>query len=195
MTKTKKIFLGLLMALGFYYSKGQDSESGLRFGVEVDPATFVFKGYSLHLRIQAKNSDNLLLGVGTYAMNMPDALINRNEQNRDKGWQVRINQAYGLFAEHHFTEVNRKLFAGVQLGIQQFKLSKEAQTGNVKHLNMLAMAYFGYTFRPFQGNFYVKPWAGVGYTSMLDGKNELAQEEYQIAPLTMFVTLHVGYTF
>ena len=43
--------------------------------------------------------------------------------------------------------------------------------------------------------FYIKPWAGIGYTSKIAGTNQLEGKEYNIAPITMFATLHVGYTF
>jgi len=166
-----------------------------KLSIEIDPVTFVFKGYSLHLRIQPKNSQHLLIGLGTYAMDLPDALVNFNPKNKNKDWNARINQGYSLFGEYHFTEVNRKWFAGAQVGVQQFKISNNTTTGNEKFENILAMGYLGYTIKPFNNNLYIKPWAGIGYTSQLSGTNTLETLTYDIAPITMFATLHIGYTF
>ncbi len=70
----------------------------------------LFKGYSLHLRMHPVGNDHLLLGVGTYAMDMLDVMVNLNEMNKEEGWEVRLNQGYSFFTEHHFSEVNRKWF-------------------------------------------------------------------------------------
>ena len=57
------------------------------------------------------------------------------------------------------------------------------------------MTYGGYTWQPFDFSFYIKPWAGIGYTSKISGTNNLGNSEYDIAPIMMFATLHLGYTF
>lgn len=198
--KTAIISMALILGISFQLS-AQNTESTQgkkhKVSVEIDPATFAFKGFGVHLRIQPKNSEHLLFGVGAYAMNMPDLLVDCNKANRDKGWGLRLNQGYGLFAEYHFSEVNKGLFAGGQAGIQEYKIELEGQesAGSSKYTNGLAMGYLGYTFAPFKHNLYIKPWAGIGYTSKIAGENHVEAVEYDIAPITMFATLHIGYTF
>jgi hypothetical protein len=165
------------------------------FSLEIDPATFVFDGYSLHLRIQPQSSDHFLLGAGIYAMEMPSIMVDFNKENRDKGWEVRLNRGIGLFLEHHFSEVHNQWFVGAQAGIQEYKIEKESFEGSEKFTNVLLMGYGGYTFRPFQFPVYFKAWGGLGYTSKIKGNNTLADEKYAISPITMFATLHIGYTF
>jgi len=171
------------------------SRERTKISVEIDPSTFVFKGYGIHLRIQPKSCDHLLVGIGTYAMDMPDALVDFNKRNKNSGWNIRINQAYGLFGEYHFTQVNRKWFLGTQIGIQEFKIQNSDFDGSEKFTNLLAMGYFGYTMKPFENTFYIKPWAGLAYTSKIAGKNILESAVYDVAPITYFATLHLGYTF
>ena len=149
----------------------------------------------MHIRVQPKGCDHLLLGFGTYTLDLPDLLVNFNKKNKDKGWKTRINQGYSVFVEHHFKEVNNKWFIGSQIGLQEFKIEKEAINGSEKFTNLLAMGYLGYTFKPFKNNLYIKPWAGMGYTTKTSGNNILGVSEYEIAPITMFLTFHVGYTF
>jgi len=170
-------------------------KSETEFSIEIDPATFAFSGYGFHLRVKQKNSERFLMGIGAYAMDMPDALVDFNKNNKGKGWNVRLNQGYGVFGEHHFSEVNKKWFVGAQTGIQEYKIENETVAGSEKFTNILAMGYFGYTIKPFKNNLYIKPWAGIGYTSKISGNNTLGALEYDIAPITMFVTLHIGYTF
>lgn len=199
MNKNKfiKIVFALALVSNFNINAQQANENNnkTKISVEIDPVTFVFNGFSAHLRIQPKNSDHLLLGVGVYSMDMPDVFVDFNESNKGKGWDVRLNQGYGLFGEHHFSEVNRKWFVGGQVALQQYKIEKESISGSEKFTNILLMAYGGYTWQLFDSNFYVKPWAGFGYTSKIAGNNTLGNSEYDISPITMFATFHIGYTF
>lgn len=198
-TKFKLSMVVLALTIISISAFAQESEKTTgrktKISVEIDPATFAFNGYSAHLRIQPKNCDHLLFGAGIYAMDLPSVLVDFNKENKDKGWDVRINNGIGLFAEHHFTEVNRKWFVGAQMSLQEYKVENEAVAGSEKFTNILAMGYFGYTIKPFKNNLYIKPWAGIGYTSKVSGKNTLGTLEYDIAPITMFATLHLGYTF
>lgn len=194
--KTRFLTLALVLGLNGLMNaqdSGKKTSNETKISVEIDPATFGFNGYSLHLRVQPKNTTHLLVGAGIYAMDMPSFLVDLNEKN--KNFKVRINQGIGLFAEHYFCEVNRKWFIGTQMGIQEFKIEEKNKTGQEKFTNLLVMGHVGYVFKPFNNNFYLKPWAGIGYTSKISGTNTVNSSEYDIAPVTMFATLHVGYTF
>lgn len=194
-TITATLILGLLMTFTASAQEANSSNKKASFSVEIDPMTFGFKGYGFHLRMSPKNSDHLLLGLGAYAMDFPSVLVDLNKKNKDQGWSTRLNQGYGLFAEHHFTEVNKKWFVGGQLAIQEYKIENETTDGSEKFSNFLLMAYTGYTWQPFDFNLYIKPWMGIGYTSKVTGENVLGGKTYDIAPILMFATLHVGYTF
>jgi len=180
----------LTSVMGF----AQNTEKKSTLSIEIDPATFAFKGYGVHLRFKPKNSEHLLLGIGTYAMDMPSALVDINKENKGKNWQVRINQGIGLFGEYHFSEVNKKWFIGSQLAIQQFKIQNEKITGNQLFTNGLFLGYAGYTWKIGQ-HFYLKPWAGIGYTTKISGANKLGDSTYNIDPILIFSALHIGYTF
>ncbi|VXB80969.1 conserved exported hypothetical protein [Flavobacterium sp. 9AF] len=198
MKKLKIKFVAILMTLSFYqlnFAQETKTNEKTKLSFEVDPATFLFNGYSFHIRLQPKGCEHLLIGLGTYSMDLPDLIVNFNKKNKDEGWDVKINQGYSLFAEQHLTEVNNKWFIGTQIGIQEFKIEKNNTLGSTKFTNILTMGYFGYTIRPLKNNFYIKPWLGIGYTSKLSGNNNIAMTEFDIAPITMFATFHIGYTF
>lgn len=192
-------FLAVLSFVLFFFSSksfAQDKESSkTEFSIEIDPFTFVEKGYGVHLRIKPRSSDHLLIGLGTYAQDFPSVFVNINEKNRDKNWKVRLNQAYGLFGEYHFTETNKRFFIGSQVSLQEYKIEQEDLSGSLKYNNLLLMAYGGYTLQPFQIPLYFKFWGGVGYTTKVSGENVLNGREYDIAPVIAFGALHIGYTF
>jgi len=194
-TKTILITAMLSTSFGAFAQESKQQENKTEFSVEIDPATFVFNGYSLHLKIKPKNSEHLLLGIGAYAMDMPSVMVDFNKNNKDKGWNVRLNQGLGFFAEHHFKEVNKKWFIGTQVSLQEYKIGNETISESEKFTNILTMGYVGYTIKPFNNNLYIKPWAGIGYSSKITGETALGDLEYDNSPITMFATLHVGYTF
>jgi len=188
--------LAFLIILSFQsFGQSPTNENHSEFSIEIDPATFLFKGYSIHLRFKPKNSQHLIFGIGAYAMDFPSQLVDLNAKNKNEGWDVRLNQGFGLFGEYHFSEPNKKWFLGTQIGIQEYKIENENLSGNEHFTNSLFMGYGGYTWRVFNDKFYIKPWAGIGYTSKISGNNSLENLEYDIAPITMFATLHIGYTF
>jgi len=195
----KKITLGLsilLMSVGVFAQEEKQQSNKTEFSVEIDPATFAFNGYGVHLRVKPKNSEHLLIGVGVYAMDFPDLIVDFNPENKDKGWDVRLNQGIGLFGEYHFSEVNKKFFVGVQLASQEYKIENENEVGSEKFSTFLGLGYAGYTIKPFKSNgLYIKPWMGIGYTSKTGGENKLGDSEYDISPILLFGAVHLGYTF
>ncbi len=189
------IIIMISISFGIFAQPNDNQSKKTEISVEIDPATFGFKGYGIHLRIKPKNSEQLLIGIGAYAMDMPSVLVDFNKENKDKDWNVRLNQGFGVFGEYHFSEVNQKWFVGSQVSLQEYKIQNEIISGSEKFTNALLMAYSGYTWQLFDFGFYIKPWAGIGYTSKLYGSNNLGNLEYDIAPITIFATLHLGYTF
>lgn len=201
-TKIKSLSLAMLVFLCLSISKieAQDSnknyENKTTFSIETDPSTFAFGGYAFHFRIKPKNSQHLLIGAGTYGMDMPDFLINMNADNKDKEWNVRINSAFSLFGEYYFKEANSNWFVGLQAGVQNYKNTNDnIPDKESKYSNVLIMPSIGYNWQPFSFPLYLKPWFGLGYTAKISGDNSIDNLTYTISSLVPFITLHIGYTF
>lgn len=167
-----------------------------RLSVEIDPVTYLFTGYSFHLRYQPMFSERFLIGAGTYAMDLPQTFVGLNRLNRDRGWNVRIRSAYFLHGEFYATEANHRWFIGEQVGFQRFMVSNDREgSGSARFNNLLLLTYVGYSWHPYKGSFYIKPWVGLGYTTKVDGLNMAGSMDYNISPLYVFATFHVGYSF
>lgn len=125
MTTIKTISLAMLTIIGLSTTtvKAQDktTESKTTLSIETDPSTFLFKGYAFHIRIKPKNSKHFVIGAGIYALDLPSIMVDRNKDNKTKGWNVRINSAYSFFGEYYFNEANSKWFVGLQTGVQNYK--------------------------------------------------------------------------
>ena len=167
-----------------------------RTSVEIDPVAFLFEGYSFHFRYKPMFSEHVLLGLGTYALNLPDQFVDMNPDNRDMGWAVRIRNAYFLYGELYQKEANDGWFVGEQIGFQRFRASRGGESGESASFNNLTlMTYLGYSWHPYKGSFYVKPWLGLGLTEQIDGNTRAGSKEYDVARLFPFFTFHIGYTF
>lgn len=199
MTTVKQIVLAVLtfFVLGATEVNAQSNstKSKTLLSVETDPSTFLFKGYAAHIRVKPKGSGHLVIGVGTYALDLPDLMVNMNNDNKNKGWNVRINSAWSLFGEYYLKEANKKWFAGLQTGVQNYKNTNDRITNKEsKYSNLLIMPSVGYNWQPFKFPMYVKPWLGLGYTSKISGSNSIDNIKYDISLFVPFITLHIGYT-
>jgi len=195
MNKITIVIALILSSTGLFAQEKETLSQKTEISIEIDPSTFGFHGYGFHLRIKPKNSDHLLLGIGAYAMDFPDLLVDLNSENKDEGWKVRLNQGYGLFGEYHFSEVNKKWFVGSQIAIQEYEIEKDFFDGKSSHTNILVMGTGGYTLQPFEAPVYFKFWGGLGYTDKISGDDFIGNAEYDIAPILFFGALHIGYTF
>lgn len=167
-----------------------------RLSFESDPMTFLLKGYSLHVRYQPMFTDRFLIGVGTYAMDLPEIILNLNRENRDEGWDVRIRSAYFVTVEFYAKKANHGWFIGEQIGFQSFKVANNAEVrGTASFNNLLFLTHLGYSWHPYKGSFFVKPWVGLGLSEMVDGTNRVGGVFYDSGPWFPFFTVHVGYTF
>lgn len=167
-----------------------------RLSVEIDPITFVLKGHSFYVRYQPMFTDRFVIGIGTYAMDLSEAIVDMNGNNRDKGWDVRIKGAFLVSAEFYAKEANNGWFIGERIGFQSMRVRNNTEVrGSSTFNNLFLTTYVGYNWHPFKGSFFVKPWAGIGFREMVDGTSRVGGLNYDIGPLFPFFTVHLGYTF
>lgn len=192
----KALFAAVVILISAAATIHTQAQSQGRFSVETDPSTFLLSGYSIHLRLQPPNCEQWLIGAGSYGIKLPKAFVDLNQDNRDKGWNAKIKNAYSLFAEYYFHRANQKWFIGEQVGIHNYHVTNDFETGASNDFStMLLMTYVGYSWHPFKGSLYVKPWAGLGYTERISGSTSIGSRKYDIAPLFPFATFHIGYEF
>jgi len=181
-----------------YGANAQENTSDNKsiFALETDPSAFVFNGYAFHFRFKPKKAKHILVGMGTYGLDLPEIMIDMNKKNKNQGWNVRINSAFSIFGEYYFSKANFNWFTGMQIGIQNFKLRNEKFSGSTTHFkNLILMPSIGYNWKPFSNAFYLKPWLGLGYNSILSGNQRIEDHHYDLGSLVPFLTLHVGYSF
>lgn len=187
------LLLGQLLAI----ANGALAQGQTTYSIETDPATFVLNGYAAHVRVAPAALDHWVFGFGVYALDIPDVMVDMNSANKGQGWQPRLDQGLGLFAEYFFDPSRQGWFVGGQLALQDFRLANTNTPGTgANYTNALLMAHTGYRWYPRgKQSWYMQPWLGVGYTRTISGQTTVGTQTYDVAPIVPFATLHVGYEF
>ncbi len=164
------------------------------YSVEVDPAPYLLSGYAVHFRMTPASS-NWRYGIGAYALEFPDTLVNLNSQNKDRGWNVELDNAVGLFAEYLFNKGGDTWLAGMQLARHNFRITNDNTGAAASRFdNILLMPYGGYSWN-ISAHTYLTAWFGVGYTDKTGGDNRINNLVYDINPIVPYGAMHLGYRF
>lgn len=208
----KTVFILTLLCFSFNTNAQVDStQTKIKkstFSIEIDPIVpLALKGIGGHFIWQPKKSKHLVFGFAFIALGkMPDFILNSNNQNKNKGWNYKINQGFGLESEYYFKQVNQGLFSGIQLFTQEINITNDNVPTVKEHRTNIGMAVatIGYKWYPFKKkHFYLKPWAGIGYSNIIKGafsskiipNTIVGSYEYNIQKITPFATIHIGYKF
>lgn len=175
--------------------------------VEVDPLPFLMGGQGGHIGWSPKSSQNFTFGLAMVSgMEIPNAIVNLEEKNKDQEWSVRINQGLGVWSHYYFQERNKGWFTGLQVFTQEMELTNQDYPGESDRTNTILIALQGgYVWYPFQkAGFYLRPWAGLGHQSTINGSFKpeevdpemvIGDREYFLPSLMPFATIHFGYKF
>lgn len=164
------------------------------FALEVDPATYVFGGYSAHLKYHF--AEKWELGLGTYAMTFPNLMNGLAISPTRSTTNLRITSAYALFIDRYLVESNQGLVVGMQFASQHFRLTDSTYSPQSSTYNTtLVMPRIGYKYQFGTSGFYVLPWMGVGYLAPSNSSATIGTQAFKIKNLLPFATIHIGYSF
>ena len=191
--------LPMFIALGSAQAQGgapgADRQPTITAMVEADPVPFALDGFSLHARIAHRALPGWVFGAGLYGLRFPGFYQDIFPRNRGEGWNSRIRHAHALFVDYHFAGRPQGLFVGLQVAAQRLEVTNDnVQAAAAESVNLLAMGRVGYLWRPFEAGFYVMPWMGLGGTLSL-GDRTVADQAYEVFPLAVFGTAHLGWMF
>lgn len=178
------------------------------FSVEIDPIVpILLHGFSGHIMWKPKKSNHVVYGLAIIAGGeLPSFVINLNSKNKEMGWNYKINQGLGLEMEYYYKKANTSWFSGLQLLTQEINLTNDNVPSVDEHRTNIGMAVIttGYKWYPFKKeHFYIKPWAGIGYSGVMKGafssevipNTIVGSYTYHISPITPYAAIHLGYTF
>lgn len=161
--------------------------------VETDPSTFAFGGFAAHARLTFGHA---AVGLGAYAMNFPDVLVDNLPGNRGEDFGVRLQLGVGAFGDWFVRDDSKGLFVGAQAAVQRYRYTHDAVPDATGHgTNVLFMPRVGYLYQPFDAGFYLEPWMGLGLTARVAGDGRVGDRTYRVFPVIPYAALHVGWRF
>lgn len=163
--------------------------------VDVEPAAYVLRGYSVHLRAVTPWQPRLVAGIGAYGFDMPRMMVDLASDNRDEPWDVRLTAGGNVFADYFLgAHPDHGWLAGAQLGVQRYRLRLAGDEGAVTTL--LVMARVGYEWHPWaRRGFYLFPWLGAALGPELGGDTAVGGEDYALPPIVPYGAVELGWRF
>lgn len=199
--------LAAFLVISFYSFGFTEVSDKTQHSVEIDPVVpVVLHGFGAHYMYTPKENGHFVFGATIIAAaNMPDFVINTDPLNKNEGWNVHINQGFGLEGEYYFQDARRGFFAGIQLFTQEINITNDNEPSIAKHRTNTGMSVLlaGCKFYLFGNHFYLKPWGGIGHQQVINGafsdevipNTIVGNREYHLQPFSPFATIHIGYTF
>jgi hypothetical protein len=204
-------YLALLFIFGIssFRASAQTTEQKNKseFMVEIDPLPYIMGGAGGHFGWSPKKSKHFTFGLSFIAQtNYPKTFVELDSKNKEMGWSVKINQGMGLWTHYYFDIKNKAWFVGMQFFTQEMELTNDNFPRETDRTNtILIAAQAGYLWYPFKKErFYLRPWAGFGYQSVISGTIEpdkvdpdlrIGDKEYHLATLMPFASIHFGFRF
>src|SRR5690349_19062736 len=88
----------------------------LHVRIDVEPAAYVLRGYSAHLKLSPPAIPRLVVGVGAYGFDVPRVMVDLGAGNRDEAWDARLVVGGGVSVDGFFgRHRDRGWIAGGQL--------------------------------------------------------------------------------
>jgi len=161
---------------------------GVDLRVDVEPAAYALRGYSLHLASTMPFAPRLNLGGTLYGFDVPGMLIEMGD-NRATDWDVRLRVGYGVFWDYYFDAPRDGWLVGGQVGFQQYRATGLGTDAIFTDIMLLVRA--GYEWHPRGGGGYLMPWVGAAMTGTVSG----SAGAYDVFPVLPYAACDLGWRF
>lgn len=155
-----------------------------RWDIEIDPAAYALRGYSVHLGL---NAGHLRYDLGAYAADVP------RWARGNEGFDVSM-RGFGIKAQYFFDgERHEGWFVGAGFGPTQERLKNRTAGAQLSRTLYGLGAEAGYRFDLGRG-FYATPWVGFDYMPRARDV-DVSGKVYEDKRVMPFAAVHLGYRF
>jgi len=186
----------LLTSIFVIFSISLFSQDGLKHNVsvELDPAAFILKGYSVSLKYIPKSLEKVAFMMSIYKSNFPDAMMKK--VNVDKGWtELKFNTSFAAFVEFYLKKKRKGFYFGPSIFLYNKNVKLKTSNKKINFSSIYPNFRIGYIWYPFRGfDLYLTPWLNVGSEISMDDNNVVNDIEFELNSFNYIVALHVGYS-
>ncbi len=171
---------------------GQNEQKN-QLSVELDPAPFILKGYSVSVKFRPKNTPRVAYMASVYQSDFPNGMMAKT--NREKGWtDLKFRPSYAAFVEFYLKDKAEGLYFGPAVFLYHKSVELEVLNERITFRTIYPNMRLGYVWFPFKKiDFYINPWLNFGSEASLDQKNSLNGIQFDMYNLYYIMALHIGY--
>ena len=163
-----------------------------RVHVEVDPLPFALGGYGGQIGYRAAALPRLRFAVATFALEVPDPVVQLDDDN--DGFHLRVRPSLAAYLLYFLSGPRGGWVAGGSLRYLRLEYSHDQVPGAETRLGELSIeAIAGYKWHPWEAGFYLQPWVTVARAVAQTDDAVVGDREYQPMFLQLFATVNLGW--
>ncbi|HEU5057439.1 MAG TPA: hypothetical protein VFU21_12970 [Kofleriaceae bacterium] len=168
------------------------AEEPHRLHAEVDPLPFALGGYGGQVGYRAAALPRLRIALASFALEVPDAVAQLDDDN--DGFHVRVRPSGALYLLYFLSGSRGGWVAGGSLRVLRLAYSHDGAPGETTRLRELSIeAIGGYKWHPWDAGFYLQPWVTIARAVHRTGDAVVGGREYQQMFLQLFATVNLGW--
>lgn len=171
---------------------GQHQEN-TQLGIEIDPAPYILKGYSVSVKYSPKQTPKVAYMASIYQSDFPEGMMTKS--NKNNGWkEMKIERSYAAFAEFYLNDRRKGFYVGPSVFWYNKSVAQEAINDRMKFSTIYPNIRAGYIWYPFKElDVYLNPWFNIGSEINVDKNNQLHGNEFEPNKLNYILAIHIGY--
>lgn len=161
--------------------------------LELDPAPFILKGYSVSIKFSAKQTSHFTGMCSVYGSNFPDGMMDK--RNYNLGFRnMRIKTSGAFFLDYFLNNRRTGLHAGPSVFYYSRNVQKIDKERDINFNTVYPNLRIGYVWKfSRRCGFYVNPWLNVGREFYSGKHNNGFESGFLLNNMSYIVALHLGY--
>jgi hypothetical protein len=162
--------------------------------LEADALAYPLSGYSAALRVTHDNGFSYALGTGRYTL--PTFLVKGQSTYDEAGWKATSEAIQVLRVGYRFLgpKVDGPAVDAIVVN-QLWRVEAERLGGADTHFKTIGLGVSGGYYFHIGSHFYLYPTAAVTYNVVYSGGTKVQGREYEVSPIGIAGSLHVGWEF
>ena len=158
------------------------------FTAAIDVSPFSMGGYSFKAGIVPKSYSKTEVAIESFAMNIPDMVIDLNSKNANAGWNERVSNGLALYIDHKLGSKRSSFWAGVGFVYLNHDIDNDHVSFNFQQMEYLARV--NYKWYPFENSgFYVNPYMALAGRHKIGGDNG----SYALTPFLVIPSVYLSW--
>jgi len=162
-------------------------------GIEADALAYPLGGYSAAVRVTHDNGVSYALGTGRYTL--PTFLVKGQSSYEEARWRATSEAIQVLRVGYRFLGPRQDGFGVDAIVLNQLWHLEAERLGADAHFKTIGVGVSGGYYFHIGGHFYLYPTAAVTYDAVYSGTAAVDGHEYDVPPLGLNGSIHVGWEF